>query len=224
VIAVSREIADRYRGAPALVVIPPSAAPPRPTRSNDEVRAAYGVPPGDRLLVAVARLHPQKDLPMLLNAVAHARRRVDGVRLVIVGEGPDEMALRRQIAELGLDGFVTLAGALPSAADVLAAADVVAISSRWESGPLVLFEAMQLGRPVVTTSVGAAPELVEDEQTGRIVPAGDEPAFTDALIDLLADPSRAAALGEAGRLAVIARHGPDAMASATEAVYRELLA
>lgn len=223
VIAVSTGIAERFRGAPGMRVIPPAAAAPRPRNSVEQVRAAYGVGPGDRLVVTVARLHPQKDLPMLLGAIDHARRRVDGVRLVIVGEGSEEGALRRRILELDLDDVVTLAGGRPSAADDLAAADVVAIPSRWESGPLVLFEAMQLGRPVVTTAVGAAPEVVVDGETGRLVPAGDAGAFTDALVELLTDPSRAMALGEAGRLAVVARHGPDAMTSATEAVYRELL-
>jgi glycosyltransferase involved in cell wall biosynthesis len=223
VIALSPGIADRYRGAPGVVVIPPTADAPRPSRSVQEVRAAYGVGPGDRLVVAAARLHPQKDLTMLLGAIDHVRRRVEDVRLVVVGEGPEEAALRKRIVELGLADIVTLAGGRPSAADELAAADVVAISSRWESGPLVLFEAMQLGRPVVTTDVGAAPEVVTDGENGRLVPAGNADAFADALIDLLSDRSRADALGEAGRLAVIARHGPDAMASATESVYRELL-
>lgn len=223
VIALSPGIAERYRGAPGVRVIPPTTAAPRSVRTVDEVRAAYGVDPGDRLVVTVARLHPQKDLPMLLGAIDHVRRRVEDVRLVIVGEGPEEAALRKRIVELDLGGVVTLAGARPSAADELAAADVVAIPSRWESGPLVLFEAMALGRPVVTTDVGAAPEVVADAETGRLVPAGDTDAFADALIELLSDRSRADALGEAGRLAVLARHGPDAMAAATEAVYRELL-
>ena len=223
VVAVSPGIAERFRGAPGVVVIPPAAEAPKPVRSAEEVRAFYGVRPGDRLVVTVARLHPQKDRPMLLDAVDHARRRVEGVRVLIVGEGPEEAALRARIQELSLEDVVTLAGPRASAADELAAADVVAISSRWESGPLVLFEAMQLGRPVVTTDVGAAPELIADEETGRMVRAGDTDGFADALIALLSNPARAAALGAAGRVAVVAQHGPEAMAAATESVYRELL-
>jgi glycosyltransferase involved in cell wall biosynthesis len=83
---------------------------------------------------------------------------------------------------------------------------------------------MQLGRPVVATAVGAVPDIVDDGATGCIVPPGDTAAFADALAELLTDPSRADAVGEAGRLSIAATHGPDAMASATEAVYRELLA
>src|SRR5437764_1029500 len=111
VLATSGEVAARFGAAANVTVVPPAAAPPRPSRPAAEVRAAYGVGPGDHLVVAVARLHPQKDLPMLLDAVDRVRRRVDGVRLVLVGEGPDERALRARIAELGLKDVVTLAGA-----------------------------------------------------------------------------------------------------------------
>ncbi|MCU1378510.1 MAG: glycosyl transferase, group 1 [Acidimicrobiales bacterium] len=223
-IALSSEVAHRFAGARGVVTIPPAAEPPRPGRPVAEVRAAYGVGPDEQLLVAAARLHPQKDLPMLLDAVDRLRSRLPRVRLLVVGEGPEDAALRARSAELGLEATVTFAGPVASAADELAAADVVVISSRWESGPLVLFEALQLGRPVVTTAVGAAPDVVTDGVTGRLVPVGDPAAFADAVADVLADPVAAHAMGEAGRRAVDAHHGTAAMAAATEAVYREVLA
>jgi glycosyltransferase involved in cell wall biosynthesis len=223
-IALSSEVAGRFAAAPGVVTIPPAADPPRRVRPVAEVRAAYGVGPDERLLVTAARLHPQKDLPMLLDAVDRVRRRVPGVRLLVVGEGPEEAAVRRRSHELGLDEVVTFAGRVPSAADELAAADVVVISSRWESGPLVLFEALQLGRPVVTTAVGAAPDVLVDGVNGRLVPVGDADAFAAAVADVLADPVSAAAMGEAGRVAGSGPGGPEAMVTATEAVYRELMA
>jgi glycosyltransferase involved in cell wall biosynthesis len=216
VIAVSDEIASRFRGARNVVVIPPVGAPPRPERSAAAVRAAYGVAPGERLLVTVARLHPQKDLPMLLDAVDRLRHEVPGVRLLVVGEGPEAAALQARATALDLDDVVTFTGPRPSAADELAAADVVCISSRWESGPLVLFEAMSLGRPVVTTAVGAAPEVA----TGPVVPVGDAAAFAAAVARVLADPGD---VGERGRAAVAGRYDTSVMATATEAVYREVL-
>jgi glycosyltransferase involved in cell wall biosynthesis len=223
-IALSSEVARRFGGATGVVTIPPAAAVPQPTRSGAEVREAYGVAPDDRLLVTAARLHPQKDLPMLLEAVARLRHDVPGIRLLVVGEGPEGAAARKLSDSLGLADVVTFAGRVPSAADELAAADVVVISSRWESGPLVLFEAMQLGRPVVTTAVGAAPDVVDDGTTGRLVPVGDAAAFAAAVADVLADPAAAATMGEAGRRAMAGPGGTDAMVTATEAVYREVLA
>lgn len=223
VIALSEEVELRFGGHPKVVTIPPAAAAPVPARSAGEVRAFYGVAPGEHLLVTAARLNPQKDLPMLLDAVARLRRQRPGVKLVIAGEGREESSLRARIVQLGLGDAVTLAGRLPSVADELAAADVVVVSSRWESGPLVLVEAMQLARPVVTTAVGVAPSVVTDGVTGRLVPVGDAAAFAAALEDVLADPAAAARMGEAGRVAAEEHHGPAAMAAATDAVYREVL-
>jgi glycosyltransferase involved in cell wall biosynthesis len=222
-IALSTEVAHRFGGRADVVTIPPAAAVPVPGRPVEAVRAAYGVQPEERLLVTACRLHPQKDLPMLLDAVDRLRSRVPGVRLLVVGEGPERMAVEARARSLGLEGTVTFAGRVPSAADELAAADVVVISSRWESGPLVLFEAMQLGRPVVTTAVGAAPDIVADHVNGRLVPPGDAAAFADAVADVLAEPVAAAAMGEAGRAAMAAQ-GADAMVTAHERTYREVLA
>lgn len=209
-IAVSEEVARRFTGLPGagrITVVPPAGPPPVPTRSAADVRADLGIADGERLLVTAARLHPQKGLDVLADAVA----RLDGVRAVVFGEGPSRPA--------GLE----LAGPRPSIADELAAADVVVIPSRWESGPLVLFEAMQLGRPVVTTAVGAAPELVLDGETGRIVPVGDAAALAAAIEATLADPEGARAMAEAGRRRVAERFGAAALVGAVEAVYREVL-
>jgi glycosyltransferase involved in cell wall biosynthesis len=222
-IALSGEVAERYRNRSDVTTIPPAARVPTPGRPAAEVRAAYGVGPDERLLVTACRLHPQKDLPMLLDAVDRLRHRVPGLRLLVVGEGPEGMATQARARSMGLDDVVTFAGRVPSAADELAAADVVVISSRWESGPLVLFEALQLGKPVVTTAVGAAPDVVADRLNGRIVPPGDADAFADAVAEVLADPVAAAAMGEAGRAAMASR-GADAMVTAHERVYREVLA
>jgi glycosyltransferase involved in cell wall biosynthesis len=225
-IALSDGVAARFdgrSGAHRVRVVPPAAEAPVPRRSAEEVRAELGIRPEERLLVAAARLHPQKDLPTLVSAVDLLRRRTEGVRLVVFGEGPEEANLRRLITDLDLTGIVTLAGTRPSVADELAAADAVVVSSTWESGPLVVFEALQLGRPVVTTPVGAAPEVVLDGETGRIVPVGDTSALARILGEVLADPEGAARMGTAGRRLVAERHGPGAMAAATEAVYREVL-
>src|SRR2546423_9852113 len=151
--------------------------------------------PDEGLLVTVARLHPQKDLPTLFDAV----RRLDHTRLLVVGEGPDEAMLRASAPP-----NVVFAGQRPSAADELAAADVVVISSKWESGPLVLFEALQLGRPVVSTAVGAAPDVLDE-----VVPIGDAEALARAIT--------------AARPRSVRPYDAEAMTTAVEAVYRDMM-
>lgn len=214
VIAVSEEIGRRFASASNVHIIPPAGPVPVVGRHPSDVRAELGVGVGEHLVVAVARLHPQKDLPTLFAAVDG----LDGVRVVVFGEGPDESRLRA-VAPTN----VTLAGARPGVADEIAAADVFVVSSRWESGPLVLLEAMALGRPVVTTDVGLASTVVRDGDTGRLVPVGDVAALRVAITDVLADNGDASAMGERGRAAVAATYSSDALVERIEDVYRSAL-
>jgi glycosyltransferase involved in cell wall biosynthesis len=143
--------------------------------------------------------------------------------VVIVGEGPLAEELLALIREKQLEATVVLAGPSDNAPDELAAADVVTIPSVWESGPLVLAEALELSRPVVATPVGLVPEVIHDGESGRIVPIGDARALAAAVDELLDDPQRAAAMAAAGRRAVARVLGADALVDATEGLYRELL-
>jgi glycosyltransferase involved in cell wall biosynthesis len=225
VIAVSPAIAERFAGLPGaerVRVARPVGPVPTPTRTPAEVRAGLDVAPDAPLIVTVARLHPQKDLPTLVRAAVALRERVPGVRVVVVGVGPDQGALTDLTKQLGVDDTVVLAGPSPDAADEMGAADVVAMCSLWESGPLVVAEALQLGRPVVATPVGFVPDLIEDGVSGRIVPVGDAPALAAALGDVLADPSGAARLAAAGARAVDEVLGPDRLVGDVERTYDEV--
>src|SRR5690606_22082942 len=226
VVAVSQQIADRFAGLAAadrVVVIPPASDPPVVRRDRAAVRAALGVGEDVPLVVCVARLHPQKDLPTFLRAVDALRRRVPDVRAALVGDGPEERALRELVTRLDLDDVVIFVGRSPNAPDEMAAADVVALSSVWEGNPITLAEAMQLGVPVAATAVGAVPELVEDGVTGRLVDPGDAAALASACEDLLCDRSGAAAMAADGRARAERLLGRDTLVSAIEDVYREVL-
>ena len=138
--------------------------------------------------------------------------------LVIVGDGPERAALERCVAG-GTTG-VRLLGTSADVADLMAAADVVVISSVWEALPLVLIEALQLGRPVVSTDVGVARELLDDDAEGVVVPVGDAPALAAALIDRLVGSRAPGPSG--GHPAAVERFAPDALIDAVVDVYREL--
>ncbi len=229
-VATSAEVARRFAGAPGadrIAVVPPAWPPPRARRPTGEVRAELGLGPGHVLLVTAARLHPQKGLDVLLDAVALLRRRRPGVRCAVVGEGPLEASLRRRVGELGLAEEVVLTGARDDVADLLAAADVVVVPSRWESGPLVLFEALALGRPVVSTPVGAAPGLFADGDGdgcgGRLVGVDDPAALAEAVAEVLDDPAGAAAMAATGRRRVAAAYGDEVLIAPLEARYRDLM-
>jgi glycosyltransferase involved in cell wall biosynthesis len=225
-VAVSPEVGgyvQQHTSRPVRVIRPVGPAPVA-VRPAAEVRERLGARPGQPLVVCVARLHPQKGLPTLIEAAELLVAAGVGLRVAVVGEGPLAADLTALIHQKGLDATVALVGPSDNAPDELAVADVVAIPSVWESGPLVLAEALELGRPVVATPVGLVPEVVREGESGRIVPVGDARALAAAISGLLADPTGAAVMAEAGRQAVERVWGADALVQATEALYRDLLA
>lgn len=225
-VAVSAEMARRLagvRGAGRVTVVAPVAPAPRPTRGRADVRAAWGLRPGQPLVVSVGRLHPQKGHATLIDAAAILARWRPGVRVVIVGGGPSAGALASRIERLDLSGVVSLVGPAVSGADALAAADVVALASIWEGWPLVVSEAVQLGRPVVATAVGGIPEMLADGVSGWLVAPRAPAEMAGALEAALADPGEAAARASVARLELEARCSPDALVDGVEAVYLDVL-
>jgi glycosyltransferase involved in cell wall biosynthesis len=203
-------------------VIAPAGPLPVPDEDEADVRARYQVGVDQQLVVTVARLHPQKDLGRLLRAAHRVREVRPAVRFVVVGDGPQRAALAAEASALGLDGTVHFAGHRQNAANELRAADVVAVSSLWEGSPLVVVEALRLGRPLVATAVGAIPQVVEDGVTGRLVASQDADALAAAILDLLGEPDRAADLGAAGQALVERTFDPAVLSAQVAEVYQRV--
>jgi glycosyltransferase involved in cell wall biosynthesis len=201
VIAVSGEIARRVSTrlpAARWSQVLPVSPRPKLQESAAAVRARWGVAPGAPLVVVVARLHPQKDLATFLRAMADVHRRLGHARALVVGEGPERASLEATRERLGLCDVVIFTGQRPNPVDEMHAADVVALSSRWEGSPLAVAECLLLGRPLVTTKVGTVVEHLTDGVDARIVPVGDSGALAGALLELLQDPAAAASIGRSG--------------------------
>src|SRR5918999_1204408 len=172
------------RAADIEVLHAGTASPPQPARSPEAVRGELGVDENHALIVTVARLHVQKNLPNMLEALA----KVDEAFLVVVGEGPLEDDLKRMAESLGISARVAFMGFVDDPADFIAAADVFCLSSVWEAIALAAQEAVMLGVPVVSTDVGGMSELITDGESGRLVPAGDVDALRAALQELISQP------------------------------------
>lgn len=173
---------------------------------------------GDRL-VCVGRLAEQKGQLLLIEAAARLARLGVGFELVLAGDGPMRPVIEAAIAGHQLRSRVRITGWLSNDAvrAEIAASRVVVLPSFAEGLPVVLMEALALGRPVVTTYVAGIPELVRDGETGWLVPAGDVTALTDALKEALtASVDRLAEMGRAGAAAVRAAH--DALGEAAKLV------
>lgn len=172
-----------------------------------------------RRLLFVGRVTEQKGVPSLLAAVAAMRTRV---QLDLVGDGPDTVNERSRAAALGIADRVTWHGALSPAAllPLYRRAAALVVPSRDEGLGLVAVEAQLCATPVVAFDSGGLPDVVAHDRTGVLVPAGDVPALASALDALLADPARAATLGDAGRLAALDRFTPRAVAERYADIYR----
>lgn len=219
-LAASSDLMQRIRSFGGEVELAPVAAPkPTASRSVADVRAELGVGADTPLILSVGRLHRQKAHDVLIHAATHWSRRSPQPITLIAGDGPQHRELSELIATTLAP--VRLLGRRSDVADLLRAADVVVLASRWEARPLVVQEAMALGRPVVATDVGGVAELVGDG--ALLVPAGEVAELADAVARLLDEPAARAEL--AGRAVAQAGGWPDESdtARACVAVYRRLL-
>lgn len=221
VLGVSSDLVQRARARGATVteraLVP---APPRraATRSVEEVRAALGVAPGQRLLVTVARLAPQKGLGVLCDAAARLAGDGPPVVWAVAGDGPLEEELADRIEAERLP--VRLLGRREDVPDLLRAADVVVSTSEWEGQPLGVQEALAAGAAVVATDVGGTPEVTGDAAV--LVPY-DAGAAADAIRSLLADPEAVAGLRTAARERAAVLPTPADVLAQLEAVYSRVL-
>ena len=171
----------------------------RPTAVVAPDRVPVVVRPGRELgdpptVLAIARLHAQKRLDLLVQVAARWPDGPDRPRFLVAGDGPLLPELRRQVDAARAP--VTFLGARDDVSDLLRDADVVVLPSDWEARPLVAQEALRAGVPLVATDVGGVRELVGDAAV--LVPAGSAPALEQALRRILAEPALRAELQHAG--------------------------
>jgi len=172
-------------------------------------------------LIAVGRLKAPKDFMTLVRALAALP--AESFEALIVGDGPDLPELEAEIRRLGIEDHVELAGERSDVPELLAASDVFVLSSRSEGLPVSVLEAMAAELPVVASAVGGLAELVEDGETGILVPAGDESALAQALRTLVGDPGLRRKLGAAGRARAEAQFDLDAFRRAHLELYHRQL-
>lgn len=182
--------------------------PPSPWGTNPPNDAG----PGERILLAVCRLEPQKGVDVAIRALP----RISNARLVVLGEGPERHTLEQLAASL--DVAVSLPGRVPDVAAWLRRADVLVHPVRWEGFGLALLEAMLASVPVVATAVSSIPEIVVDGETGLLVPPDDPDALAAAINQVLLDPG---ALGERGYVRARSEFSVERMVDRTLAVYED---
>jgi len=207
VIACSRTVAAQYEGggAPVTVVLPPLRGE-YVGGDREAFRRRHGIGESDLLIAAVGNITGQRGQDVLVQALAEVRRTHPTARCVIAGEvlpRPRDAAFREQLEHLvdrlGLSEAVVFAGFVDPVADVYAAADIVVNPTRYESFGRVAFEAALAGRPVVSTSAGAIPEVLSDGESALLVEPDCPEALAGAIVRLLDEPELAVRLVAGGR-------------------------
>jgi glycosyltransferase involved in cell wall biosynthesis len=202
VLGSTSALVDRARGTGARDARLAAVALPQPRevveqddpdRLRPKVRAELGAI-GRPLLMAVGALERHKGYETLLDAT-RAWRLLDPVPLVVIaGEGPLRAVLQSRIEEEGLP--VRLLGRRDDISELIAAADLALLPSRWEARSVLAQEALHARVPLVATEVGGIPELVGD--AAELVPYGDPEALAGTVVRLLGDPERRELLTERG--------------------------
>jgi glycosyltransferase involved in cell wall biosynthesis len=172
-------------------------------------QAIPDAPPAVPRLVCVARLSQEKAHLVLVAAVRRLCDAGVSCELVLAGDGPMRDQIENAIERTGLQREITITGWIAGdrvKAEITAARALV-LTSFMENMPVVIMEALALGRPVISTYVGGIPELVQPGISGWLVPAGDEVALAAAMREALeASVEQLASMGAAGRTRVLERH------------------
>lgn len=192
--AISKHLAERARrlGAKRVAVIP---------NGIDLKKFSISVPRDPRKIVCVGRLYAVKGQQYLVEAMPEVLKKFPDAKLHLVGDGPDRERLAFSVERLGLKDQVVFRGNLPHEEipkEVASAAVFVGPSLREGQG-IAFVEAQALGTPVIGTSVGGIPEVIEDNITGVLVPPQNSKALAGAIIKLLGDPAYAKKLADEGK-------------------------
>lgn len=168
------------------------------------VRDRIGLPRDRPLVACASRAAPEKGIDVLLRAFDKVAGRASGLTLrpvlVYAGDGPAMDEIRSLRMSLAARDDIVLTGYRDDASEILAAADLCVVPSRWaEAFGMAALEPMSRGVPVIASEVGGLPEVVVHDETGRLVPPGDPDALARAIDGLLEDPDERSRLGREGR-------------------------
>jgi glycosyltransferase involved in cell wall biosynthesis len=196
---------------------------PPSQEERDAARVELGWPSQAFVILFLGRLNDSKGLDVLLHSFAKLIPDHPEARLVLVGGGAEEEALRDLSNSLRVEPQVQFAGYVSEPARFLDACDLLVLPSRWETFGFVLLEAMARGKPIVASRIGGIPEVVGDE-AGLLIPPDDGAALAKAIGTLAEDSDYRARLGEAGRMRAKSLFSLSVVHERIDRLFREVLA
>lgn len=195
-----------------------------PLKSPTSIRTEFGMDEETVVVGTVSSLTPHKGHEYLIQAASLVLGTLPSVKFLIVGDGPLRQRLEDQAKNLNIHPAVIFTGTRRDIPEILSLMDVFVLPSHTREGlGIAIIEAMAAERSVVATDIGGIPEVVNNSETGLLVPPGDPKALSKAIIELLQDPSRAKTMGEKGRIRVKEKFTVKKMLSEIENVYQSLV-
>ncbi len=195
----------------------------KPGRPDRDLRLELKLPPEHRLVGLISYLRSYKGHEYFIEAAARVQSRAKDVTFLIVGEGPEEARLRERIASMGLSSNVKMLGFRDDLLNVFRSLDLFVIPSiDGDTIPQVLMQALAMGLPVISTTVGSIPDVVQDGRTGFVVPPRDAGALGERILALLNDATLRADMGRRGRALVEQEYSLSRMLDRLEEVYAKV--
>lgn len=187
------------------------------------VRGEFNIPLDAPLLGIIARLTEQKDHDNFLHAAKKILEEAPDTYFLIIGDGPLAGTLKALAQSLGIQKSVIFCGIRQDIPEVMAALDILVFSSRWEGLPVALLEGMASSLPVVATSVGGVPGVIQNGETGLLVLPEDSSALAKSSLSLIKNAALREKMGQAGNVHVRANYGMDGMVNKIISLYHSLL-
>ncbi len=195
---------------------------PLSTRSQQDIRETFNIPPGTRVVGTITRLRKEKGNDIFLRAIPDIVKRENKVRFLIVGEGPEKEALKNLAAQLGIEKYVVFTGFRKDVSALLSLFDIKVIPSLSEGFPLAFLEALASGRAIVASAVGSISEVSVDGETALLVPPGDAKELSAKIIQLLQDDFLREKLGKNAREEA-KKYSIESNVQALESLYTSLM-
>jgi N-acetyl-alpha-D-glucosaminyl L-malate synthase BshA len=158
-------------------------------RSEGACAREHYAPNGEKVLIHASNFRPVKRVSDVVRIFARIRKTVPA-KLLLVGEGPERLFVQQLVKELEIKEHVHFLGTQDYLENLLSCADLFVLPSEQESFGLVALEAMSCAVPVICASIGGLPEVVENDETGYLLPVGEIQAMTNAAVDLLSDEDK----------------------------------
>lgn len=226
VVAVSESLRDRL--IPPLRrrcrVIPNAVAPNElvddPAR---DIRTELGIPQNALVAGVIGRFSPEKGQLTFVRALAQARSKEPRLHGLLVGDGQDRELIQAELGKLGLENNISFTGHVRGLAPYYRAMDMQVMPSFTEGMPNAALEGMYMGLPLIASKVGGVPEVVLDNETGVLIPAGNTEVLASAMLRLCANPNLRQQCGQAGKNRVMEHFVPEVRVKRILGVYEHLL-